>query len=79
MQTYVSKWGASCAVRLPKMVVETLGLHEGQAVDMIIKDNSLVLKKTLPTYTLKKLVAQMDECTHPELIFDDNPCGIEIL
>lgn len=32
----VAKWGNSLAVRLPASVVETLGLQEGDEVDIVI-------------------------------------------
>jgi antitoxin MazE len=32
----VSKWGNSLAVRLPKEVVEGLGLKEGDALDVVL-------------------------------------------
>ncbi len=79
MHTHIAKWGASCAIRLPKMAVETLGLHEGQSVNIIIQDDSVILKKSPPLYTLQELVAQMDGCNQPELMLDDNPQGEEIL
>jgi antitoxin MazE len=38
----VGKWGNSLAVRLPKAVVEALGLKEGDAVKMNILDGERV-------------------------------------
>lgn len=78
MQTHVAKWGASCAVRLPKMAVETLGLHEGQAVRLNIEGDKLVLQKAPPRYTLEELVSQMNKCNQPSLEIDDTQ-GEEIL
>jgi antitoxin component of MazEF toxin-antitoxin module len=78
MQTHIGKWGASCAIRLPKMVVETLGLHPGEAVTLTIKDDSLVLHKSRPKYNLAELVRQMKSKNMPES-FDDAPMGEEIL
>jgi antitoxin MazE len=34
----VSKWGTSLAVRLPAVVVEGLGLHEGDDIEITIAD-----------------------------------------
>jgi antitoxin MazE len=35
----VAKWGNSLAVRLPAVVVETLGLKEGDEIEIHIADN----------------------------------------
>ena len=79
MHTHVAKWGASCAIRLPKMAVETLGLHEGQAISLNIEDGKLILKKEAPQYDLNDLVAQMKTQDQPNLMLDDDPQGNEIL
>jgi antitoxin MazE len=34
----VAKWGNSLAVRLPKAVVEALGLKEGDKIEIIVAD-----------------------------------------
>lgn len=77
MQTHIAKWGASCAVRLPKMAVQMLGLTAGQSVDMTIKDGQLILTKSPPRHTLEEMVAQMDGCTQPGLELDAPPVGFE--
>lgn len=79
MHTHVGKWGASCAIRLPKMAVETLGLHEGQSISLTIEDSRLILQKEAPHYKLEELVAQMDSKNEPTLLLDDKPQGEELL
>ena len=37
----VSKWGNSLAIRLPAAVVEALGLHEGDDIEVVIADERL--------------------------------------
>jgi antitoxin MazE len=37
----VAKWGNSLAVRLPASVVEALGLHEGDEVEIQVADERL--------------------------------------
>lgn len=34
----VSKWGNSLAIRLPASVVEVLGLHEGDNIEIVVPD-----------------------------------------
>ena len=76
MQTRVGKWGGSCAVRLPKMAVETLGLAEGKTVDMVIENGTLVLKPANYTPTLEELVEQMKSCEQPEYVWGED-VGLE--
>lgn len=35
----VSKWGNSLAIRLPKAIVELLGLKEGDEVEITVRDD----------------------------------------
>lgn len=79
MHTHVAKWGASCALRLPKMAVEMLGLYAGQSVSLSIDKDSLVIRKDAPRYTLKDLVGQMNQSDQPALMLDDAPQGDELL
>lgn len=79
MHTHIAKWGASCAIRIPKMAVEMLGLHAGQSVNLVIENDKLVLQKESPRYKLSELVAQMQPKNEPDLIWDDAPQGDEIL
>lgn len=62
MKVLVSKWGNSLAVRLPKAIVEELGLNEGQKVDVSVEDGAALLKPIAPgaDLTLKDLVAEME-------------------
>ncbi|MCI0598470.1 MAG: AbrB/MazE/SpoVT family DNA-binding domain-containing protein [Beijerinckiaceae bacterium] len=42
----VSKWGNSLAVRLPKALVEELGLEPGDEIDIIsVKNRRIAIKK----------------------------------
>ena len=78
MQSRVSLWGGSCAIRLPKMAVESLGLHEGEFVSLRIEDGALVIRPTKPHYALTDLVKEAKGLTPPEAL-DDVPIGDELL
>lgn len=47
MQSRIGLWGGSCAVRLPKMAVETLGLYEGETVSLQTRDGGLVIRPAM--------------------------------
>jgi antitoxin MazE len=53
----VSKWGNSLAVRLPRSVVEVLGLKEGDRIDIHVVDRrSFAIEKSL---TSKQLLERL--------------------
>ena len=43
----VSKWGNSSAIRLPKAVMEELGLKQGEVIEMTVKDGKAVIEKQI--------------------------------
>ena len=61
MRVQISKWGNSTALRIPKSVVEELGLKPGQEVDLVVEGREARLKpvRSLPFYRLEDLVAEM--------------------
>lgn len=81
MRTQVSKWGNSLAIRLPKAAVESLQVHEGEAVDLSIEGDTLVIRAPRARYTLEGLVAQMRPEDEPEALDDvtSPPMGEEAL
>jgi antitoxin MazE len=78
MKSRVGTWGGSCAVRLPKFAVETLGLRDGQTVDLRIERDALVIRRAQPAYSLDELVAEARDLTPPDSL-DDAPVGREVL
>ncbi len=78
MKSRIGTWGGSCAVRLPKFAVETLGLHEGQTVEFRIERDMLIIQRAQPVYALDDLVAEAEGLTPPDP-FDDAPAGREAL
>lgn len=57
MKTRVQKWGNSLGVRIPKIFADAAKLHDGDAVDVEIKKDRLVIKAAKPVYTLSGLLA----------------------
>ena len=77
METRIGKWGGSCAVRLPKMAVETLGLTEGSRVDLTIEGDAVVLRPARKVPTLEELVEQMKNQEQPEYVWGHEDVGRE--
>jgi antitoxin MazE len=81
MRTRVSRWGNSLAIRLPKAAVASLQVREGEAVDLVIEGDVLMIRARRPHYTLEELVAAMRPKDEPEILDDVNvpPVGDELL
>ncbi len=63
MKVQISKWGNSAAVRLPKVVLDQLGLAPGAEVELVVKEGAIRMTATAGTtpLTLAELVRSMDE------------------
>lgn len=57
MQSQISKWGNSLALRLPKSVAADAQLHEGTAVELRVEGRTLVVRAARPKYKLNELLA----------------------
>ena len=58
MESEVSKWGNSLAVRLPKKLAEEARLTEGGKVDVTIEDGRIIIARSR-RYTLAELVERI--------------------
>ena len=76
MQSRIGMWGGSCAIRLPKMAVETLGLQAGENVILSIENGKLIVSPAAPEYALSDLVKEARKLTPPQTL-DDSPVGGE--
>jgi antitoxin MazE len=78
MRARVSKWGNSLAIRLPQAAVKSLHVHEGEQVELSIKDDRLEIRAARPRYRLADLIAEITPDNQPEVI-DVPPVGEEAL
>jgi antitoxin MazE len=84
MRIQISKWGNSTALRLPKAVVEELGLEPGQEIELSVEGGEARLRpvRKLPFYRIEDLVAEMKRLGpeyEPELVDWGRPLGAEII
>jgi antitoxin MazE len=81
MKTWVSKWGNSLAIRLPKAAVARLQVRAGEPVDLVIEGDTLLIRAKRPHYSLEELVAAMRPEDQPEIVDDvmSSPMGDEVL
>ena len=59
MQTQVSQWGNSLAVRLPQALVKELRLSPGTKLNLKLSRSDIVLCKARPRYDLATMLKQM--------------------
>ena len=65
-KSQICKWKSSLAVRIPKPIAEQSSVHEGSAVEMVLRSNKVVLRKK--NYSLADMLANVtDENLHPEV------------
>ena len=85
MTTKIQKWGNSFAIRIPKQIIENLGLSEKAEVDFVETNNSVIIKpknvakRGKYKYTLSELLSQIDPDDLPERVDFGPDVGIEIL
>ena len=68
MPTTIARWGNSLAVRIPAYVADAAGLHEGDAVQIDVRDHAIVVQRTTPRLDLAELVSRITpENRHDEI------------
>lgn len=60
MKTVIRAIGNSQGITIPKPLLVELGMSVGDAVELALTGDSLVMTKPADTYSLAKLVAQCD-------------------
>jgi antitoxin MazE len=78
----IAKWGNSIGVRIPKPLLEVVGLADNDNVEIIVEDKTLVIRPTRERLTIDKLFKEWDGENTPQL-YDwgesDAPVGRELL
>lgn len=77
MAVTLQKWGNSVGVRLPKPMLEQVGLREGAQVDVLVEGNHLVIRRK--RLNLADLLAQCKPENRPDPVDWGPPVGREII
>ena len=56
----LKKWGNSSAIRLPKSLLEEVGIHDDASFETEVKDGSIILKKKKEVESLEELFSDFD-------------------
>ncbi len=75
MRVTLSKWGNSLALRVPKDIAELAGFEEGQALELSLDGQTIILRRR---YSLQEMLKDMEGKEWHPLEFDDPPVGSEI-
>jgi antitoxin MazE len=69
VKSRIQKWGNSLAVRIPKPVALDAGLESGAAVEVLLRDRSVVITRAAPQgFTLEQLLEEVTpENVHGEV------------
>lgn len=71
MNTTLSKWGNSLAVRIPAQIANEAGLHEGVSLRVEYAEGALHLCPVAEVPTLDEMVNEItDENRHEEIDFE---------
>ena len=77
MAVTLQKWGNSVGVRLPKPMLEQVGLKEGAQVDVVVEGDHLVIRRK--RLNLADLLAHCKPENRPDPIDFGPPVGREAL
>lgn len=61
MKTKIKKWGNSLALRIPKPYAEEMALREDDEINIEVRDGRLVIEPVASKYSLKDLLARVNE------------------
>ena len=78
MYARIQKWGNSKAVRLPKAIVEEVGLNEHDQVKLFVQDGSILLAPCKRHVKLADRVAEYDGQYKPGEWETGEPEGDEV-
>ena len=60
MYTQIKKWGNSNAVRIPKELLDTLGLKENDKIEIRIENGKLIIEPIYKHRSLEERIAEYD-------------------
>ena len=80
MQTTLRKIGNTTGLILPKGILDSLKLKNGDSIDIETKNEVILIKKDKPRYSLEELIAKCDPDAPPVSHDCDNikPVGNEV-
>ncbi len=79
MQSTISKWGNSLALRLPRHITEEANLTDGSSVNVEVEDGAIRITPARKRFLLSELLEGEPQRDHNEHEIDwGKPKGIEV-
>lgn len=79
MNTTIQKWGNSQGIRLPKIILDDLNIHEGEEVEIFTENNSIIIKPaSKKRKSIQELFDDYNDDYVPEEIDWGKPVGGEV-
>lgn len=78
VRSKVKRWGNSLGIRLQKAIADQLQLADGSEVDIKVTGRGFVVTPSAPRYSLKSLIAKVDEKNIHRETDTGSPVGAEI-
>ena len=72
MTVKVQKWGNSCGIRIPKIVLDELRVKEGDSMDIKTNSNEIILSKKM---TVAERMNEFNEEYIPKEYFESSDVG----
>ena len=79
MQVLLKRWGNSLGFRIPKGIVESVGLKPDDAIDIDASQDGFIVKKARKRYVLKELLSRVTPENKHDSIDWGGPKGNELL
>ena len=74
----VAQWGNSAAVRIGSAALEHAHLHLDDAVDIIAREDEIIIRRQRPHVTMADLLSKFDPEKHRhDLVLDGDAVGTE--
>ena len=79
MKIKISKWGNSAAIRLPKSILNLLGLKEGSEVELLVENDAIIIRpQKIKKYNLDELLSQINASNLHKEVSTGSATGKEI-
>lgn len=77
MLVKIKKWGNSQGLRIPKSIIEDLGITEGEELEIFKKENKIIIEKKEKEITMKKLFKNYKDINREKELDWGKPQGKE--
>lgn len=78
MNVTVKKWGNSQAIRLPKSITESLNIRENENVEIKVRNDEIIIKKTRRHRSFEERMAGYDGNYDFVEMDTEKPAGREV-